>query len=774
MSFFKQYLFSIFEKNDKKKNENGDANNSNNQPPQTPTDLSQPEKPSDKDKKNINKKLLIKVLVWVSIVLVIGVIIGVAIWASSDHSTDLTKYNVQYQQNQVVPNNKKPQDILVFDTNNDGNFNVTGNNPDIYVSVNDYDDIINSTFVGSNNKWSIQAYAGNSLKVRFNVIRDNLSSGILYTINNSVFKVLDNTNSATSGVENNTVNNSASSVALMAAVVNNNQPEIINANSKLAGWFSYSFGQAVPPSKGFDWLAFLSLLLPIVLIVLMIYYYSKMMKGASGGSLFGQKDNTYSKVTDIKTKFDDVAGIDEVKNELKEVVDYLKRPQKYTAMGARIPRGLILYGPPGTGKTLIAKAVAGEANVPFYQANGASFDDMFVGSGARRIRDLFAKASKEAPSIIFIDEIDAVAGKRGSNAMISGGGIADQTINELLSQMDGFTTKDNVIVIAATNRIDTLDPAILRPGRFDLQIQVVLPDIDGREAMLKIHARNKNLSSDVNLRDIARRTAGFSGAQLEDVLNEATLLAVRENRTAINTKNIDEAIDRVISGPKRENRVISDEEKMQIAYHEAGHALVGLHSNAGEVVEKITIIPRGQAAGYTMQTPQDQERMIPRKKDMIALIRMALGGRASEAYIFGNDLVTAGASNDLYKVTNIARGMVASYGMGELGLTQYIVTEGQENQFKNSYSETTANLIDQNVQAIISENYDQAYNIIKENKDELELIVLTLLVLETIVKPQIDYIHNNKALPEEVLQHEQELEDARKLIASAPINRQEQ
>lgn len=749
MNLFKQYLFSLFEKHDKKKEEQENTNNDqnvggNNKPPHDPNDLSQPTPPSDKERKNINKKLIIKIVVWVSIILVIGVIIGVAVWASQDHTKDISKANAQYEQN---------GHLLIFDTNGNGTFdkpNQSGVSDDVFIDVSNKNNIKSSTLLGTANKWHIVAESGNGYEVGFNVIRSESSDGNpIYTINGSTFKV------------------ELSPASNWAVNLNQN----IKSDSDLASWFAYSFANAVPPSQGFDWLALLSLLFPIALIGIMIYYYSRMMKGGSAGSLFGQKDNTYSKVTGIKTRFDDVAGIDEVKNELKEVVDYLTRPQKYTAMGARIPRGLILYGPPGTGKTLIAKAVAGEANVPFYQANGASFDDMFVGSGARRIRDLFQKAAKEAPAIIFIDEIDAVAGKRGSNAMIGGGGgIADQTINELLSQMDGFTSRDNVIVIAATNRIDTLDPAILRPGRFDLQIQVVLPDIDGREAILKIHARNKNLASDVNLRDIARRTSGFSGAQLEDVLNEATLLAVREDRTSISTKNIDEAIDRVIGGPKRENRVISNEEKMQIAYHEAGHALVGLHKNAGEVVEKITIIPRGQAAGYTMQTPQDQERMIPRRKDMISLIQMALGGRASEEYIFGYDSISAGASNDLYKVTNIARAMVASYGMGNLGLTQYIATEGQANQFKNNYSDATATKIDENVQALISSNYIEAMNVIKENKDELELIVLTLLVLETIVKPQIDYIHTYKKLPDEVLAHEKELQEARDLIATAPIN----
>ena len=344
--------------------------------------------------------------------------------------------------------------------------------------------------------------------------------------------------------------------------------------------------------------------LPSILIVYFLFSsmirLSRISGGKKGNDLFGFGKNQ-SILAKSNVKFKDVAGIEEEKSELIEIVDYLKNPEKYVAMGARTPRGVLLYGPPGTGKTLLAKAVAGEAKVPFFQVSGSSFDDMFVGVGAKRVRDLFAKAKKAAPAIIFIDEIDSVASKRGQNSISgSGGGIVDQTINQLLAEMDGFNTKTGIVVMAATNRLKALDEAILRPGRFDRIIQVYLPDIKEREAILKIHAKNKNLSTKINLNDVARRTPGFSGAQLENVLNEATLLAVRQNKNVISITDIDEAIDRVMAGPAKHTKVISEEEKKQIATHEAGHALVGLFTKGGEVVEKITIIPRGDAAGYML------------------------------------------------------------------------------------------------------------------------------------------------------------------------------
>ena len=477
-------------------------------------------------------------------------------------------------------------------------------------------------------------------------------------------------------------------------------------------------------------------------------------------SIFGMgKSNTKPVKTNVK--FSDVAGIDEVKTELSELVDYVKNPSKYSAMGARAPKGVILYGPPGTGKTLIAKAVAGEANCAFYAIAGSSFDDMLVGVGAKRVRDLFQKARKTAPSIIFIDEIDSVASKRGKNDIIGGGsGVADQTINQLLAEMDGFTTDSGVIVIAATNRIDVLDEAILRPGRFDRQIQVTLPDIKGREEILKIHSKNKNISSSVNLTEVARRTPGFSGAQLENVLNEATLLAVRENKKVVSMKDIDEGIDRVIGGPARHGRIISEHERKQIAYHEAGHALVGLFTENTEVVQKITIIPRGDAAGYTLQTPQEKEKVIQTKSDILNQVRMTLGGRASEEIIFGKDNISSGAANDLYKVTNMVRAMVMQLGMTSVGLTQFVPSEGTVNPYQQKlYSESTAIEIDKMIEFIIQKEYKLAKDIIVKNKVELELIVETLLLLETIVKEQIDYIHENLQLPPEAIEAKNKLNE---------------
>lgn len=547
--------------------------------------------------------------------------------------------------------------------------------------------------------------------------------------------------------------------------VTNTDPSIDNTTlESLANLLSKAFHNATTASAGFNWLGLLSALMPLIVILILFFLYSFLIKRQMGGmgqdSIFGMgKSNTKPVKTNVK--FSDVAGIDEVKTELSELVDYVRNPSKYSAMGARAPKGVILYGPPGTGKTLIAKAVAGEANCAFYAIAGSSFDDMLVGVGAKRVRDLFQKARKTSPSIIFIDEIDSVASKRGKNDIIGGGsGVADQTINQLLAEMDGFTTDSGVIVIAATNRIDVLDEAILRPGRFDRQIQVTLPDIKGREAILKIHSKNKNISSSVNLTEVARRTPGFSGAQLENVLNEATLLAVRENKKVVSMKDIDEGIDRVIGGPARHGRIISEHERKQIAYHEAGHALVGLFADNTEVVQKITIIPRGDAAGYTLQTPQEKEKVIQTKSDILNQVRMTLGGRASEELIFGKDNISSGAANDLYKVTNMVRAMVMQLGMTSVGLTQFVPSEGTVNPYQQKlYSESTAIEIDKMIESIIQKEYKLAKDIIVKNKVELELIVETLLLLETIVKEQIDYIHENLQLPPEAIEAKNKLNE---------------
>lgn len=527
---------------------------------------------------------------------------------------------------------------------------------------------------------------------------------------------------------------------------------------------------AVVPSSSSVGYVLLQLLPTVAIIALFIWYFSKMSRLQGGGEeSIWSVGKSQAKLAKSNIRFDDVAGLKEEKEELIETVDYLRNPSKYAAMGARAPKGIILYGSPGTGKTLLAKAVAGEAKVPFYQVSGSSFEDMLVGVGAKRVRDLFNNAKKTAPSIIFIDEFDSVAAKRGRAEIAgAGAGIADQTINQLLAEMDGFDTKSGIVIIAATNRLDVLDEAILRPGRFDRHIQVNLPDIKERELILKIHARNKNISSRVNLGDIARRTPGFSGAQLENVLNEATLLAVRNNKMAVGMEEIDEAIDRVIAGPAKHSRVITEDEKKQIAYHEAGHALVGLNMPGSDVVEKITIIPRGQAAGYTLSTPEKQEISIQKKSDLLAIITSTLAGRAAEEIIYGKENISTGAANDLFKVTRITKAMVAQLGMTDLGMAQLIPTEGIVNPYSNPYSELTAQKIDAEVEKIIQEQYKRAKDIISKNRLELNLIVDSLLVLETIVKEQIDYIHTNKKLPQEVIDKKKSLESSSSEVESKP------
>lgn len=522
-----------------------------------------------------------------------------------------------------------------------------------------------------------------------------------------------------------------------------------------------AYGNAIVPTNNPSFFSILIQLLPLVFMIVLIVMMFRSFKGMQGGQ--GQESvfsigKSQAKLAQSTVKFSDVAGIEEEKNELIEIVDYLKRPERYAAMGARSPKGVILYGPPGTGKTLLARAVAGEAEVPFFQVSGSAFEDMLVGVGAKRVRDLFTKAVKAAPSIIFIDEIDSIGSKRGKFET-TGGSLADQTLNQLLAEMDGFSTRTGVVVIAATNRLDVLDDALLRPGRFDRHIQVNLPDIKERTEILKIHSKNKNLSSAVDLEDIARRTPGFSGAQLENVLNEATLLAVRRDKTSISMSDLDEAIDRVIAGPAKRSRVISASEKKQIAYHEAGHAIVGLYTKGSDVVQKITIIPRGQAAGYTLSVPEIQELSIQKKSDLLGLVSGALGGRAAEEFVYGKESISTGAANDLYKVTNIVKSMVTQLGMSDVGMTQFIPSEGQTSPYASKlYSEKTAELIDKEIEKIIKQQYNIASEIIKSNLKELDLIVEALLLLETIVKPQIDYIHKNKQLPKEALDKKKELE----------------
>ncbi|MBR4461936.1 MAG: ATP-dependent zinc metalloprotease FtsH [Erysipelotrichaceae bacterium] len=441
----------------------------------------------------------------------------------------------------------------------------------------------------------------------------------------------------------------------------------------------------------------------------------------------------------IRVRFSDVAGCDEEKQEMQEIIEYLRNPKRFSRMGARIPKGILMVGQPGTGKTLLAKAVAGEANVPFYSISGSDFVEMFVGVGASRVRDMFARAKKTAPCMIFIDEIDAVGRQRGAGL---GGGHdeREQTLNQLLVELDGMQDNSGIIVIAATNRPDVLDPALLRPGRFDRQITVSLPDQKGREMILKVHARNKKLAPDVDLAALAKRTPGFSGADLENVLNEAAILAVRENKEQINIEQIDEAIDRVMMGPAKKSRTYDEYTKKLVAYHEAGHAIVGLNLPDGAVVQKVTIIPRGNAGGYNLITPR-KEKILNSRRELLDTITCYMGGRSAEEIFF--DDITTGASGDIQAATNLAKDMVTTYGMSDLGPIQYnggndSVFLGRDYASPSNASSQVAYEIDTEVRKIIDSCHEHARRIIKENKDDLILIAETLIDKETLTAEEID------------------------------------
>lgn len=494
----------------------------------------------------------------------------------------------------------------------------------------------------------------------------------------------------------------------------------------------------------------------------------RMMKaqgGAGGLSIFNAGKNKARKVIS-KVKFTDVAGIEEEKDELIELVDYLKNPQKYSNCGARVPKGVLLEGPPGTGKTLLAKAVSGEAGVPFYSISGSEFEEIFVGVGASRIREMFADAKKTAPCIIFIDEIDAVGRKRMSSF---GGATNEQTLNQLLVELDGFDENSGIIVIAATNMVDILDPALLRPGRFDRKIQIALPDLKSRVAILKLHARNKNISSSVDFERLAQRTPGFSGAQLENVLNEATILAVRNNTKVVTLEIIDEAIDRVIGGPAKKSKQYTIRDKNIVSYHEAGHALIGMKVASASKVQKVTIIPRGSAGGYTIVTP-NEEIMFHSREHLMANITGFLGGRASEEIKFGKDKITTGAHDDLEKATYTARHMVTEFGMSSLGLTQYETRkQAMMSNSQKMYSESLAKSIDDEVNKILNECYEQAKKVINENQKELALIASALFIMETITSEDIEYIDKNMKLPPRILTEKQRQEEHNKKVEEGDI-----
>lgn len=498
----------------------------------------------------------------------------------------------------------------------------------------------------------------------------------------------------------------------------------------------------------------MNLLFTILPLIIMVFFFYMMMgqasQGGRGGGMmnFGKSKAKPANAKENKVRFSDVAGEEEEKQELVEVVEFLKNPKKFTRLGAKIPSGVLLEGPPGTGKTLLAKAVAGEAGVPFFSISGSDFVEMFVGVGASRVRDLFDQAKKAAPSIIFIDEIDAVGRRRGSG-MGGGHDEREQTLNQLLVEMDGFNGDEGVIVMAATNRADVLDPALLRPGRFDRKILVGAPDVKGREAILRVHARNKPLGPDVDLKEIAKQTPGFVGADLANLLNEAALLAARRNENDISAADVDEAEDRVIAGPAKRDRVVSPKERETVAYHEAGHTIVGLVLNDARVVHKVTIVPRGRAGGYAIMLPRE-DQMLMSKKNAEEQIAGLMGGRAAEEIIFHSQ--SSGASNDFEQATQIARAMVTQYGMSDKIGPVELQSSGQvfagQGYDQVGYSEHTAALVDEEIKRILNEGHEQALHIIETHREQHKLVAEALLKYETLNEKQILSLYKTGKMPE--------------------------
>ena len=529
-------------------------------------------------------------------------------------------------------------------------------------------------------------------------------------------------------------------------IKNVNIPSVDNLMENLNTSMTDNTINVTEADKSF-WLIVSDLLLPISSIVLLVLMFMLFIGGpqsqGKGAMPFGKSKARMLTANDRnKVTFKDVAGIDEEKEELQEIVDFLKNPKKYTDMGARIPKGVLLVGGPGTGKTLLAKAVAGEAGVPFFIISGSDFVEMFVGVGASRVRDLFEEAKRNSPCIVFIDEIDAVGRQRGAGL---GGGhdVREQTLNQMLVEMDGFSANEGVIVLAATNRPDVLDKALLRPGRFDRQIVVSAPDVKAREQILEVHARKKKLADDVDLNIIAKNTSGFTGADLENVLNEAALLAARRDKQEISEREIEDAMVKVTMGPEKKTRVRSDKEKKLVAYHEGGHAVVSRYLKTQDPVHEISIIPRGMAGGYTMYRPTEDKSFISRT-EMLENIVSLLGGRASEDLVLGD--ISTGASNDIQRATQIAKAMVTKYGMSDrigtitLGSDQDEVFIGRDWGHEKSYSEETAGVIDEEVKKIIDNAYQEAKNILREHRDKLDRVAEVLVEKEKITGEEFDQI----------------------------------
>ena len=603
----------------------------------------------------------------------------------------------------------------------------------------------------------------------------------VYTITGEYKEAKENTNTSSKGLAIFDKRTSKTSNFKTTVLPNDGTVTEINNAAQQAG----TQITTLPESQSGIWLSlFLQLVVPLGIFGFLMYNLlsSQMGQGGPRGVMnFGRSKATDQNKQKVKVRFSDVAGAEEEKQELVEVVEFLKDPRKFTALGARIPAGVLLEGPPGTGKTLLAKAVAGEANVPFFSISGSEFVEMFVGVGASRVRDLFENAKKNAPAIIFIDEIDAVGRQRGTG-MGGGHDEREQTLNQLLVEMDGFEGTEGVIVIAATNRSDVLDPALLRPGRFDRQILVGRPDVKGREAILKVHARNKKLAKEVDLKVIAQQTPGFSGAELENLLNEAALVAARRDKTAIDKLDVDEAHDRVIAGPAKKDRAISEKERKMVAFHEAGHTIVGMVLSDARVVHKVTIVPRGRAGGYAIMLPKE-DRFLMTKKELFEQVVGLLGGRAAEEFIFNEK--TTGASNDFEQATGIVRSMITEYGMyDELGTVQY---EGNHQVFigrdygqTKAYSDQVAFEIDNAVRSIMKEAYAQALQILEEHKDQLTLIAEKLLELETLDERTIKALFETGEMPTEDVEEEYpseveaaSFEDSKKALAKREAAKQD-